>query len=460
MRKTKIVCTLGPKTDEEGVLERMAEAGMDVCRLNFSHGTFEEQKRRTDSVKALREKLKKPIGIMFDTKGPEIRIGRFKNGSAFLRRGERFTLCAYDTEGGNDFVSVSYPVQNVVKKGGRILLDDGLIELEAEEIQGRDTICRVVSGGELKSSKSINLPGTELDMPYITPRDKMDLEFAVREGADFVAASFVRGADDVRALRQVLEDAGGGDIEVISKIENMRGVKNIDEIIDLSDGIMVARGDMGVEIPIEELPEIQKRIIKKCLKRGKKCVTATQMLDSMIKNPRPTRAEVTDIANAILDGTGAIMLSGETACGEYAVESVKMMDSVARRIEPLVPTVSAEKGTVPEIVAGTAALAAVNLSADVILTVTHSGFTANVVSKYRPPCPIAAVTTDVKKYYAMSLTWGVKPFLAEKESDMSRRFDKAIRLARDEGFVKQGGTIVLTGGDKKGMTNILKIVRG
>lgn len=459
MRRTKIVCTLGPKTDEEGVLEQLAEAGMDVARLNFSHGTFEEQKRRIEQVKALRSRLGRSIGIMLDTKGPEIRIGKFLHGSAQLQHGARFTLCAYEVEGCDECVSVSYPVQNVVQVGSHILLDDGLIELKVEKIDGRDTICRVETGGELKNSKSINIPSVEIDMPYITPRDKMDLEFGVKEGVDFVAASFVRRAEDVRQLRRILTAAGGGAIEVIAKIENMRGVKNIDEIIEVSDGIMVARGDMGVEIPIEQLPAIQKSIIKKCLIKGKKCVTATQMLDSMIKNPRPTRAEVTDIANAILDGTGAIMLSGETAAGDYGVESVKVMDAVAKRIEKELPPISSASRGVTDVVAGGAGAAAVSLAASAILTVTHSGHTANMVSKYRPPCPIVAVTTDKKKYYSLSLTWGVKAYLAEKEPDPSARFDKAIEITKEEGFAAPGDTLIVTGGDKRGMTNILKIVQ-
>ncbi len=459
MRRTKIVCTLGPKTDEPGALEQLAEAGMDVARLNFSHDSFDGQKRRIEQIKALRSRLNKPIGIMLDTKGPEIRIGKFSRGSAQLRRGARFTLCAYETEGCDEYVSVSYPVQTVAEAGSRILLDDGLIELEVEKIDGRDTICRVKTGGELKNGKSINIPSVEIDMPYITPRDKMDLEFGVKEGVDFVAASFVRSAEDVRQLRQILTAAGGGAIEVIAKIENMRGVKNIDEIIDVSDGIMVARGDMGVEIPMEQLPAIQKSIIKKCLLKGKKCVTATQMLDSMIKNPRPTRAEVTDIANAILDGTGAIMLSGETAAGDYGVESVKVMDAVAQRTEKELPPISSAPRGVTEVVAGGAGAAAVSLAASAILTVTHSGHTANMVSKYRPPCPIVAVTTDKKKYYSLSLTWGVKAYLAEKEPDPAARFDKAIDITKEEGFASPGDTLVVTGGDKRGMTNILKIVQ-
>lgn len=458
MRRTKIVCTLGPKTDEDGVLERMAEAGMDVARLNFSHGTFDEQKRRIEQVKKLRSRLGKPIGIMLDTKGPEIRIGGFALGSADLKKGARFTLCAYEVAGSDECVSVSYPVHSVVKEGAHILLDDGLIELTVEKTEGRDTICRVETGGELKSNKSINLPSLELDMPYITHRDKMDLEFGVAEGVDFVAASFVRGAEDVRSIRRILTAAGGETIEVIAKIENMRGVKNIDEIIEVSDGIMVARGDMGVEIPIEQLPAIQKSIIRKCLEKGKKCITATQMLDSMIKNPRPTRAEVTDIANAILDGTGAIMLSGETAAGEYGVESVRVMDAVAERIEKELLPLSYTPRGVTDVIAGGASAAAIGLAASAILTVTHSGHTASMVSRYRPPCPIVAVTTDEKKYYSMSLTWGVKAYLAEKESDASARFDKAIEITKREGFVSSGDTLVVTGGDKRGMTNILKIV--
>ncbi|MCD8048970.1 MAG: pyruvate kinase [Clostridia bacterium] len=447
---------MGPKTDEEGVLEKIADAGMDVARLNLSHGTFSEQQRRIDSVKKLRTKTGKPIGIMLDTKGPEIRIGRFKNGSAELERGEKFTLCAYETEGSDEKVSVSYPIQKVTKKGDRVLLDDGLIELEVEALGERETICRVEAGGELKSGKSINLPGIELNMPYMTERDRMDIEFGVKNGVDFVAASFVRSAQDVRDLRRTILHYGGRGIEIISKIENMRGVENIDEIIEASDGIMVARGDMGVEIPIENIPEIQKRIIKKCLRKGKKCVTATQMLDSMIKNPRPTRAEVTDIANAIFDGTGAVMLSGETAAGDYAVESVRVMNRVAETAEKaLIPAHHEEYG-VAGAIAGAAASAAVTLGASAILTVTYSGHTANIVSKYRPPCPIVAVTRDEAKYYQMSLSWGVCPYLDKTEGGAETRFKKALEIAQSEGF---DGTLIVTGGDERGMTNILKIVQ-
>jgi pyruvate kinase len=459
MRKTKIVCTLGPKTDEEGALEALAEAGMDVARLNFSHGTHEDQKKRIDAVKKLRQKTKKPIGIMLDTKGPEIRIGKFAHGFADLKKGEHFTLCAYETEGTDRCVSVNYPIQNVVSEGEKILLDDGLIILTVERCEENSVVCRVEVGGELKNSKSINIPSREIDMPYITPRDVEDIAFGVREGVDFVAASFVRCAEDVKNLRRLITECGGENIEVISKIENMRGVKNIDEIIELSDGIMVARGDLGVEIAVEALPRIQKNIIKKCLQKGKRCVTATQMLDSMIKNPRPTRAEVTDIANAVLDGTDAVMLSGETAAGEWGKESVIVMDAVIRETEKELPHIFTEAETLTEVIAGGARDAAESLNASAVLCVTHSGHTANMVAKYRPNCPVAAVTCDEASYYAMSLTWGVRAYLAPKTKEPHERFETALKTVKEEGLIKGGDTVVVTGGDIAGMTNILKIVQ-
>ncbi len=456
MRRTKIICTLGPKTDEDGVLESMAKEGMDVARLNFSHGTFADHHRRIDSIKSLREKLNRPIGIMLDTKGPEIRVGHFLRGFADLKNGDTFTLCAYEIEGDDTKVSVSYPVQRVVSEGVSILLDDGLIELCVEKVKERETVCRVVAGGELKSGKSINIPGVAIDMPYITPRDKMDIEFGVKNKVDFIAASFVRSAEDVKSIRRLLREFGGEDIEIISKIENRSGVERIAEIIEVSDGVMIARGDLGVEIEMEKLPAIQKRITRLCLEKGKKCVTATQMLESMIKNARPTRAEVTDVANAILDGTGAVMLSGETAAGAHPVESVRVMNRVAETVEKELKPVSHQGSGVTDAIAGSAAKAAESLGAEAILTVTHSGHTANMVSKYRPPCPIAAVTRDEEKYYRLSLAWGVAPYLDRSGGEKETRFSRALEIVRREGFE---GTLVVTGGDEPGMTNILKILK-
>lgn len=456
VRRTKIICTLGPATDADGVPEAMARAGMDVARMNFSHGTFSDHKRRIDRIKAIRQDTGLPIGIMLDTKGPEIRIGHFATGSVELRQGERFTLCAYELEGDGGRVSVSYPVQNVVKEGVSVLIDDGLIELCVEKICGRETVCRVVTGGDLKSGKSINIPGITIEMPYITHRDKMDIEFGVQQGVDFIAASFVRSAEDVKSLRRLLKECGGEHIEIISKIENRSGVERIGEIIEASDGIMIARGDLGVEIEMEKLPAIQKRITKMCLERGKKCVTATQMLESMIKNARPTRAEVTDVANAILDGTGAVMLSGETAAGDYPVQSVAVMNKIAETTERELTEVSFHGTGVTEAIAGSASKAAREIGADAILTVTHSGHTANMVSKYRPPCVIAAVTRDRARYYQMSLSWGVKPYLDRSAGGRETRFEKALEIAKKEGYT---GTLVVTGGDEAGMTNILKILQ-
>lgn len=452
MKKTKIICTLGPACDDDEVLKNMMNNGMDCARLNFSHGTHEEHLRRMERVKRVREELNLNIPILLDTKGPEIRFRNFENGFAVVTEGAIFTLYATEKMGNEFWASVSYPkLSENLQKGVRILVDDGNIEMEVEEIKGKDVICRVINGGKISDYKSINVPSSPIDMPYLSEKDRSDILFGIQNDIDFIAASFVRSRDDVLKLRELLTENHGESIKIISKIENIQGVRNIDEIIEVSDGIMVARGDLGVELPFFELPKIQKDIIKKCFRAGKYVITATQMLESMTKNPRPTRAEVSDIANAIYDGTTGIMLSGESAAGKYPVESVATMNEIATNTDSVIKHNSRfEKSKLflgndqLNAICKAACDAAYCLNAKAIVALTRSGRTAKLMSNYRPECPILAAVLDTKACRQLNLAWNVKPIFSEEKYSTDELLKVGIKLAVKENMAEVGDTIILT----------------
>ena len=468
MRRTKIVCTMGPNTNSRDLMKKLIETGMDVARFNFSHGDHDEQKMRMDMLKELRKELKTPVAILLDTKGPEIRTGVLKDGKKVnLVTGQTFTLTTVQETGDENHCSVSYTgLTDDIKEGDTILIDDGLIGLEVKKIKGQDIVCKVVNGGVLGNKKGVNLPGVEVNMPFISPKDHDDILFGIKEGYDFIAASFTRTAADVKEIRDILEKNGGHDIKIIAKIENQQGVDNIDSIIEAADGIMIARGDMGVEIPLEDVPVIQKDIIAKVYSAGKQVITATQMLDSMIKNPRPTRAETTDVANAIYQGTSAIMLSGETAAGKYPVEALKTMVKIAVRTEADVEynkqfsVRTKEPATnVTTAISHATCMTAIDLNAKAIIAVTRSGNTARMVSKYRPGCQIIACTPDERTWRQMNLIWGVTPLLTKEEYSMEILLLHATEAAEEHGYVKEGDIVVLTVGvplGHPGNTNLLK----
>lgn len=468
MRRTKIVCTLGPATDDENVLREMMKSGMDVARVNFSHGNSTDQLERIEAFKRIRDELGMHIALLLDTKGPEIRIKCFKKKEIELKEGQKFTLTTNDIEGDESIVSVTYAdLPKDIKKGDRLLIDDGLIALEAERITKSDIICTVKNGGKLSNYKSINIPGVMISMPYISEKDKTDVLFGIEQDFDFIAASFVRTAYDVIEMRKLLNENGGKSIQIIAKIENGSGVEHIQDILRVSDGIMVARGDMGAEIDLAQLPIIQKELIHQCYKAGKKVITATQMLDSMIRNPRPTRAETTDVANAIYDGTSAIMLSGETAVGKYPVESVRTMSKIAERAEAAIDyekefdaeAIDFEKNVTNAISHATCTTAH-DLGATAIVTVTRMGHTARMVSKYRPQCPIIAPCFNRKVCRQMSLSWGVFPVYTQEKQTTDEVFDQAVDCALQTGLVKNGDVVIITGGmpvGVSGTTNMLKV---
>ena len=467
MRKTKIICTLGPASDSDAVLERLIQEGMDVARFNFSHGTHEEQKKRLTKLRLLRERYGRPVATLLDTKGPEIRVRDFKDGAITLQKGDEFVLTGREVEGDEHIVTITYPeLVSDVKVGQRILIDDGLIEMTVKELTDTDIICDVNNGGKVSNHKGINVPGIHLSLPYISEVDKSDLLFGIEEDVDYVAASFVRTAEDVQQIRKLLQENGGEQIKIIAKIENREGVNCIDEIIKVSDAIMIARGDMGVEIPTEEVPVIQKMIIKKVYEAGKQVITATQMLDSMIHNPRPTRAEATDVANAIYDGTSAIMLSGETAAGDYPVEAVETMVRIALRTEADINYISRlrarktnEKPSITDAISHTACLMAGDLNATSIVTVTKSGRTARMISKYRPQSPIIGGCMSDKVCRQLNLSWGVIPLKVEEKQDADELFDHALERSKEAGLIQEGDTVVLTAGVPLGIagtTNLLK----
>lgn len=468
MRKTKIVCTLGPSTQDDNVLKKLMLEGLDVARFNFSHGTHDSHRETFNRVDRLRRELDLPVATLPDTKGPEVRVCQFKEGKIRLTKGETFTLTSRDIEGTQEIVSVTYKnLPKDVKKGGRILLDDGLIELVVEDIvDGTDIVCKVVNDGDVSNNKGVNLPDTRLSMPYLSEKDKSDIIFGIETGYDFIAASFVRCAEDVLEIRKILEEHNCHSIRIISKIENQEGVDNIDEIIRVSDGIMVARGDMGVEIPGEEVPAIQKMIIKKTVAVGKQVITATQMLDSMIKNPRATRAEISDVANAIYDGTSAIMLSGETAAGAYPIEAVQTMVRIALKTEADIDYVKRfnVKGgdisaNVTSAISHATCSTAHDLNAAAIVTVTKSGRTARMISKFKPNCPILGCTTSESVYRHMSLMWGVKPLLMDTKQDSEALFAEALKVAEQTGMVNKGELVVITSGLPLGVTGTTNMIK-
>lgn len=469
MRKTKIVCTLGPATDKKGVLEDLIKNGMDVARCNFSHSTHQEHKERIDKIKEIREKYNISVAILLDTKGPEIRTGNFENGKIDVVSGQTFTLVgSCEIMGNESMVNTTYPdLYKDVKPGSVILIDDGLIKMEVEKIEDKDVVCRVKNDGKISNKKGVNIPDVHINMEYLSEQDKKDIIFGIENDVDFVAASFVRCAEDVRLIRELLDNNGGENVNIIAKIENSEGIINIDAIIDEADAIMIARGDMGVELPEEEVPIIQKMIIKKVYEAGKRVITATQMLDSMMNNPRPTRAETTDVANAIYDGTSAIMLSGETAAGKYPIESLKTMVRIAERTEMDINYkhrfFSNEKNfslNITEAVCHATCTTAYDLEAKAVLTVTKSGMSARMISRYRPDCMIIAGSTNPKVCRQLNLSWGVTPVLIKEKKDVLELFDYAVEVAKDKGLVKTDDIVVITSGvplGKSGTTNMIKV---
>lgn len=467
IKRTKIVCTLGPASQSEEVLKELMLNGLNVCRFNFSHGSHEEHKGRIDMVKKVREELNKPIAILLDTKGPEIRTGNFADPEVLLEEGSEFTITMDEVVGTKEICTVSYKgLADDVKEGDTILIDDGLVGLRVKSVENGNIKCIVENSGIVKNHKGVNVPGVKINLPAITPKDVSDIEFGIKEGIDMIAASFVRKASDVLAIREILEKNNAGDVLILSKIENQEGVENIDEILQVSDGIMVARGDLGVEIPTEEIPIVQKMIIKKCNELAKPVITATQMLDSMIRNPRPTRAEVTDVANAIYDGTDAIMLSGETAAGKYPVEAVKVMASIAKRIEQTLDydRMLKEKGsknvTVTDAISHATCTTAVDLNASAIITSTSSGYTAKMVSKFRPQAPIIAATSNEAVMRRLALTWGVYLIKSALAGNTDEVIEKSIEASIEAGYVKNGELVVITAGvpvGVSGTTNLIKV---
>jgi pyruvate kinase len=469
MKKTKIVCTIGPASESEKVLKELFLNGLNVCRLNFSHGSHGEHKQRIDNIKKVREELKMPIGIMLDTKGPEIRLGDFKDGTIEIEEGDIFTLTTKDILGDKSIVSVSYEgLPNDIGKESRILIDDGLVEFKVlEVIDGTDIKCIAMNNGTLKNHKGVNVPGVKINLPAVTKKDIDDILFGIENGIDFIAASFVRKAADVLEIRKILEENNVNTIEIISKIENQEGVDNIDEILAVSDGIMVARGDLGVEIQTEVMPLVQKELIRKSNLAGKPVITATQMLDSMMRNPRPTRAEVTDVANAILDGSSAIMLSGETAAGKYPIESVKTMYNIAKRTEDsldygeiLNSKVAVSEISTTNAIGKATCTTAMDLGASAIITATSSGYTSKAISKFRPKAPIIAATTTESVMRRLSLVWGVYPVLSPYSNSTDDVIELSIQSTVDEGYVKEGDLVVVTAGipvGTAGSTNLIKV---
>ncbi|HEX2938055.1 MAG TPA: pyruvate kinase, partial [Ruminiclostridium sp.] len=468
MRKTKIVCTLGPATDDENIVRQLMLNGMNIARFNFSHQTHEEHKMRAEMLKKLRTELDLPVAFLLDTKGPEIRLGLFKNKSVELKEGQMFTLTTKDIEGTESMVSVSFKgLPSDVKPGNHILIDDGLIDMVVENIENTEIICKVLNGGKVSNNKGVNIPGTRLSLPFISEKDKSDLLFGIENNFDFVAASFTRTAADIIEIRKILEANGGNNIRIIAKIENSEGVENLDSILKVSDGIMVARGDMGVEIPFEEIPHLQKVLIKKAYNAGKLVITATQMLDSMTVNPRPTRAEVTDVANAIYDGTSAIMLSGETAAGKHPIEAVKTMSRIAERTEAdidytkrLTQRKLEDSPNVTNAISHATCTTAHDLGAAAILTVTKSGQTARFISKFRPSCPIIGCTPDDQVYRQLNMSWGVVPVMTKEMENTDALFEHAVNSAVKKGLLHDGDLVVITAGvplGVSGTTNLLKV---
>ena len=466
-RKTKIICTLGPAVDSEDMVRALIRGGMNAARFNFSHGSHAEHLERLNRLKALRDTMGRPVAAILDTKGPEIRIKSFADGAVELTAGDAFTLTTEDVAGDAHRVSVTYDrLHEELSVGQEILIDDGLVAIRVEEILGREIRCTVENGGRLSNNKSINIPGVHIHLPALTEKDVADIRFGVENDFDYIAASFVRRAADVEAVRQVLRDCGGEHIKIIAKIENQEGVDNLDEILAAADGIMVARGDLGVEISAARVPVLQKRMIRKGMQAGKPVITATQMLDSMMRNPRPTRAEVSDVANAVFDGTSCVMLSGETAGGKYPLEALEAMVGIVTEAEQSIhywnrfmrrEIVSASN--INDAITHTCCLTAKDLDAKAILAATDSGHTARMISRFRPACPVAALTTRETVRRQLAICWGVIPFLTGEVNSTDRIFSLATETALKEGLVQNGDTVVITAGvplGRSGSTNLLK----
>ena len=468
MRKTKIICTIGPASESEEKLRELMKAGMNVARFNFSHGSHEEHKRKFGRVIKVSGELGLSVATLLDTKGPEIRLKDFENGKAELVEGQEFILTTEDILGNEKKAAITYKnLKSDVEVDSRILIDDGKIEMEVTEIRGEEIVCEVKNGGMVSNHKGINVPGVDLTMPYISDVDRADIEFGAQMGFDFIAASFVRTKEDVLEIRKIL-DEHKSPIKIIAKIESLQGIQNLEEILAVSDGIMVARGDMGVELPMEEVPIIQKKMIKMAVAAGKHVITATQMLESMIQNPRPTRAETNDVANAIYDGTTAIMLSGESAAGKYPVEAVETMAKIAERTERTIDYDGRMLRTAPRnledvttAISYATCTTARNLNADAIITVTMSGFTAGMVSRYKPNCSIVACSVNPRVCRQMALLWGVTPVLMPREENTKDLFDDAIHLAKKRELIHNGDTVVLTAGvplGESGRTNMIQVM--
>ncbi len=468
MRKTKIICTIGPSSESEERLKELMLAGMNVARFNFSHGTHEEQKIKYERMVKVREELNMPVATLIDTKGPEIRLRDFEGGKVELKAGQTFTLTTEEIMGNSEKAAISYKnLKNDIEVGSTILIDDGLIEMKVEEITKKDIVCRVINGGFVSNHKGVNVPGVVLSMPYISDVDRADIEFGAEMGFDFLAASFARTKEDILEVRKIL-DAKNSPMKIIAKIENMQGIENVEEILEVADGIMVARGDLGVEVPLEEVPVLQKRLIKKAVAKGKHVITATQMLESMMKNPRPTRAEATDIANAIYDGTTAIMLSGESAAGLYPIEAVNTMARIAECAEKDIDYrarmyrfgVEGHSDTTTAISFATCSVA-MDLNAAAIITVTLSGFTAEMVARYKPDCQIIGCSTNPQVCRQMNLLYGVKPLAIDNEYSADVLFVHAAEEAKKAGYVKSGDTVVITAGlplGVAGKTNMIRVL--
>lgn len=467
IRKTKIVCTMGPNLFEKHLIAPLMKAGMNVARFNFSHGTYETHQHYYDEVCRIRDELGLPVATMLDTKGPEIRVRSFKNGRVTLQNGQLFTLTTDEVEGDEERVSITYKeLPQDIAVGSSILIDDGLIGMQVERIDGADIVCRVLNGGVVSNNKGVNIPNAHLSMPFISEKDHQDILFAIKNGYDFIAASFTRCADDIMQIRHILQENNCHTTNIIAKIENMEGVENIDEILRVVDGVMVARGDLGVEVPLEDVPSLQKKLIQRGIAAGKPVITATQMLDSMIKNPRPTRAEATDVANAIYDGTSAIMLSGESAVGAYPVEAVETMVRIALRAEADMDYIrrfsrdTSASTDVTNAISHATVTSAHDLNASAIITVTKSGSTARILSRYRPACVIVGCTTEKHVWRQLALSWGTVPLMIAEESNTDDLFEHAVDAAVQNGLVHDGELVVLTAGVPLGIsgtTNLMKV---
>ena len=469
MKKTKIVCTLGPASSNGETMKAMLEAGMNVARLNFSHGTHEQHRKTIETFRRVRDQLGIPAAVLLDTKGPEIRIGDFINGSEMLEAGDVFSLTSEDCQGTKERVSTTYRgLPGQVEKGTRILIDDGRIKMEVTSVTDTDVVCRVIEGGKIKNRKGVNIPNKSLDLEYISEADRSDILFGIEMDVDYVAASFVRRGSDVKELRQLLNDNGGEKIKIISKIENTEGIENFRDILELSDGIMIARGDMGVEVDFERLPGIQKKFIKECCRAGKPVITATQMLESMMSSTTPTRAEITDVANAVFDGTSAVMLSGESAAGQYPVETVAAMAKIVCRAERDAEDVNqykfleveSDEKDIANAIGHAACTTAKDIKASAIIAVTTSGYTAEMMSKYKPVEPIIAATPRIKTFHQQALTRGVEPILTEFSNNWDDLMDQVTDEVVKAGFVKKGDTVVFSAGmplQVSGTTNLMVV---